>query len=107
MISFETAILGDVVYPYQVWVYHVLIIQILKAYRRSCKITLPESLTIKFSFISRNIYVRGIEMMEISGVSVRTYYGAKSVDDAIKYPKKIGLSMSYENIQKLFDKKES
>lgn len=72
MISFETAILGDVVYLYLVWVYHVLIIQILKAYRRSCKITLPESLTIKFSFISRNIYVRGIEMMEISGVSVRT-----------------------------------
>ena len=72
--------------PYEVWM----------AVERKSWVPQPDSIPIRFVYMSGPAFSEGVEDREIEGVQVRVFGPAKTVADCFKYRNKIGVDVAVE-----------
>ena len=66
------------------------------AVERKAWVPEPESIPIRFVYMSGPAFEEGVEEHEMEGVAVRVYGAAKTVADCFKFRNKIGVDVAIE-----------
>jgi len=110
MLDVERIVPGGVLCMYSAWSHYALTSQIPVSYcisiERSRRVVLPDYPPIELFFLSRKIFELGITEEVIEGFNVKIYDLEKSVCDAIKYRKRIGIDVSSEILRNYLSRKD-